>query len=191
MAHFWRTLSYWFADGHLLAVSSHDRGWGGAWVLISFHQNTSAIMITFVVVQSLSPVWLFVTPWTPVLYYFLEFAQFMSIELVVLSNHLIICHPLLLLPSIFPSIRVFPKEMALHIRWPKCWSFTLVTSPKSNYLPKASPSNAIKLEISVSKYEFWKDKNIQSSVHIFCIFTHLNKSILVFTIEICCICSFK
>ena len=151
----------------------------------------------FVAVQLLSCVQLFETPQTAACQAPLSstlsqgLLKFMSIELVVLSNHLIICHPLLLLPSIFPSIRVFPKEMAFHIRWPKHWSFILVTSPKSNYLPKASPSNAIKLEIRVSKYEFWKDKNIQSSVHIFCIFTHLNKSILVFTIEICCICSFK
>ena len=148
-------------------------------------------------VKSLSRVRLLATPWTAAHQAPLSFStsqslcKLMSIESVIISNHLSLCHPLLLLPSIFPSIRVFPKEMAFHIRWPKHWSFILVTSPKSNYLPKASPSNAIKLEIRVSKYEFWKDKNIQSSVHIFCIFTHLNKSILVFTIEICCICSFK
>ena len=50
--------------------------------------------------------------------------KFMSMESVILSNHLILCHPLLLLPSIFPLIRVFSSELALHIRWPKYWSFS-------------------------------------------------------------------
>ena len=53
----------------------------------------------------------------------------MSIESVILSNHLIFCHPLLLLPSIFPSIRVFSNESVLHIRWPKYWSFSFNSSP--------------------------------------------------------------
>ena len=59
--------------------------------------------------------------------------KLMSIELVMLSNHLIFCHPLLLLTSIFPSIRVFSKESALHIRWPKYWSFSFSTSPYKEY----------------------------------------------------------
>ena len=57
----------------------------------------------------------------------------MSIELVMPSNHLILCHPLLLLPLIFPSIRVFSNESALHIRWPKCWSFSFSISPSSEH----------------------------------------------------------
>ena len=57
----------------------------------------------------------------------------MSIELVMLSNHLMLCHPLLLLPSIFPSIRVFSNESALHIRWPKNWSFSFSISPPNEY----------------------------------------------------------
>ena len=57
----------------------------------------------------------------------------MSIELVMPSNHLILCHPLLLLPSIFPSIRVFSNESALHIRWPKYWSFSFNISPSNEY----------------------------------------------------------
>ena len=57
----------------------------------------------------------------------------MSIELVMPSNHLILCHPLLLLPSIFPSIRVFSSESALHIRWPKNWSFSLGISHSSEH----------------------------------------------------------
>ena len=59
--------------------------------------------------------------------------KFMSIELVMLSNDLILCYPLLLLPSIFPSIRVFSNELALHIRWPKYWSFSFSISPSSEY----------------------------------------------------------
>ena len=57
----------------------------------------------------------------------------MSIESVMLSNHLILCHPFLLLPSIFPSIRVFSNESALHIRWPKYWSFTFNVSPSNEH----------------------------------------------------------
>ena len=67
------------------------------------------------------------------LHYLLEFAQLMSIESVMPSNHLILCHPLLLLPSIFPSIRVFSKESALRIRWPKYWSFSFSISPSNEY----------------------------------------------------------
>ena len=80
--------------------------------------------------QLLSHVWLFVTPWTAARQASLSITNSwsppkpMSIESVMPSNHLILCHPLLLLPSIFPSIRVFSDESALHIRWPKYWSFT-------------------------------------------------------------------
>ena len=57
----------------------------------------------------------------------------MSIELVMPSNHLILCHPLLLLPSIVPSIRVFSNELDLHIRWPKYWNFSFSISPSNEY----------------------------------------------------------
>ena len=59
--------------------------------------------------------------------------KLMSIESVIPSNHLILCHPLLLLPSIFPRIRVFSNELAVHIRWPKYWSFSFSTSPSNEY----------------------------------------------------------
>ena len=59
--------------------------------------------------------------------------KLVSIESVMPSNHLILCHPLLLLPSIFPSIRVFSSELALHIRWPKYWSFSFSISPPQEY----------------------------------------------------------
>ena len=64
------------------------------------------------------------TPGFPVLHYLPESSQIHVIESVTPSNHLILCHPLLLLPSIFPSIRVFSNESALRIRWPKYWSFS-------------------------------------------------------------------
>ena len=60
--------------------------------------------------------------------------KLMSIESVMPSNHLILCHPLLFLPSIFPSIRVFSNESVLHIRWPKCWSFSFSIRPSNEYL---------------------------------------------------------
>ena len=72
-------------------------------------------------------------PGLPVHHQLLEFLKLMFIESVMPSNHLILCHPLLLLPSIFPSIRVFSNESALHIRWPKYWSFSYSISPSSEY----------------------------------------------------------
>ena len=80
-------------------------------------------------VQSLSRVQLFATPWTAAHQASLSITnsqsllKLMPIELVMPSNHLILCRPLLLLPSIFPSIRVFSNESVLHIRWSMCWSF--------------------------------------------------------------------
>ena len=93
-----------------------------------------SIISLFVVVQSLSCVQLFATPWTAAFQASLSFTisrsllRLMSIESVMPSNHLILCRPLLLLPSILPSIRVFSNELALHIRWPKYWSFSIRTS---------------------------------------------------------------
>ena len=73
------------------------------------------------------------TPGFPVLYYLPEFTQPMFIDSVMPSNHLILCHPLLLLPSIFPSIRLFSNESALCIRWPRYWSFSFSISPSNEY----------------------------------------------------------
>ena len=72
-------------------------------------------------------------PGLPVQHQLLEFTQKMSIELVMSSNHLILCHPLLLPSSVFPIIRVFSSEWALHIKWPKYWSFSLSISPSNEY----------------------------------------------------------
>ena len=90
-------------------------------------------------VQSLSHVQLFATPWTAAHQASLSIAiswsllKLISIKLVLPSNHLILCHPLLLLPSIFPSIRVFSIDSALHIRWPEHWSFSFNISPSSEH----------------------------------------------------------
>ena len=79
------------------------------------------------------------TPWTAACQDSLSFTisrsllKLMSIELVISSKHLILCHPLLLLPSIFPSIRIFSNELALQIKWPKYWSFSFSISPSSEY----------------------------------------------------------
>ena len=75
------------------------------------------------------------TPGLPVHHHLPELDMYsnISIESVVPSNHLILCHPLLLLPSIFPSIRVFSNESALHIRWPKYWSFSFYISPSNEH----------------------------------------------------------
>ena len=92
------------------------------------------------VVQSLSHIRLFATPWTAACQASLVFIIFswsvlrlMYIESVMPSNHLILCRPLLLLPSIFPSIRVFSDELALHLRWPKYWSFSFSISSSNEY----------------------------------------------------------
>ena len=90
-------------------------------------------------VQLLSCVWLFVTPWTVACQASLSIInsqsllRLMSIELVMPSNHLILCCPLLLLPSVFPIIRVFSSESVLHIRWPKYWSFSFSISASNEY----------------------------------------------------------
>ena len=90
-------------------------------------------------VQSLSRVRLFATPWIAACQASLSITnswsspQPMSIESVMQSNHLILCHPLLLLPSIPPSIRVFSNESALHIRWSKYWSFSFSISPSNEH----------------------------------------------------------
>ena len=90
-------------------------------------------------VQSLSHVRLFMTPWIAARQASLSITnswsllKLMSTKSVMPSNHLILCHPLLLLPSIFPSIRVFSNESVLPIRWPKYWSFSFNISPSNEY----------------------------------------------------------
>jgi len=103
---------------------------------LPFHSSSP---FPFSSVQLLSRVQLFATPWTAARQASLSITNFqsllklMSIESVMPSNHLILCRPLLLLPSIFPSIRVFSNESVLHIRWPKYWSFSFNISPSNEY----------------------------------------------------------
>ena len=97
------------------------------------------LMNLLIVVQSLSHVQLFLTPWTAARQASLSFTisqsllRFMSIDSVMPFNHLILCCPLLLLPSILPSIRVFYNESALRVRWSKYWSFRFSISPSNEY----------------------------------------------------------
>ena len=100
-----------------------------------YMKRCSTSIIIVVVVQPLSCGWLFVTPWTAACHASMpctvsqSLFKVMSIELVMLCNPLVLCHLLLLLPSIFPSIGVFSNESALHFRWPKYWSFSFSISP--------------------------------------------------------------
>ena len=107
--------------------------WNIIWfILVSFS-------LPFSSVQLLSRVRLFMTPWTAARQASLSITNSwsppkpMSIQLVMPSNHLILCRPLLLLPSVFLSIRVFSNESALHIRWPKYWSFSFNISPSNEH----------------------------------------------------------
>ena len=98
-----------------------------------------SVLKSHISVQSLSRVWLFATPWTAARQAFLSITNSrsppkpMSVESVMPSNHLILCRALLLLSSIFPSIRVFSNESALCIRWPKYWSFSFNISPPNEH----------------------------------------------------------
>ena len=115
-------------------------------------------------VQSLSHVWLFVTPWTTACQASLSITnswslpKLMSIESVMSSNHLIFCCPLLLLLSVFPSIRVFSNESALHIRWPKYWSYSFNISPSNEHSglvgPPCSPRDSQKYSPEGCKWDF-------------------------------------
>ena len=96
-------------------------------------------MFKFSSVQLFSSVWLFDTPWTSAhqaslsITNSLSLLKLLSITSVMPSNHFILCGPLLLLPSIFPSIRAFCNELVLHIRWPTYWSFSFSISPSNEY----------------------------------------------------------
>ena len=98
-----------------------------------------SILLSICCCQSLSHVWLFANPWTIAHQAPLSFTisqsllRLMSTESVMTSNHLILCYPLLLLPSVFPSIRVFSNESALRIKWPKYWSFSFNISPSNEH----------------------------------------------------------
>ena len=127
IANIYKSVHQFGASWHLFYVESPN-----PWSRIVF-------LFSLVVVRLLSCVWLFVTPWTAALQASLSFTIFcnlhklVSIESVMSSNHFILCHPFLCLPSIFPSIRVLSSKSALPIRWPKYWSFSFSISPSSEY----------------------------------------------------------
>ena len=150
------------------------------------------VRIYFLVVQSLSHVWLFATPWTVACQVSLSITnawsllKLMSIESVMPSNHLILCCLLLLLPSIFSSIRVFSNELAVCIRWPKDWGLSFSISPSNEYpwlvsfridwfdllavqgTLKSSPtpqfksisSSALSLPTLTSTHDYWKNHSL-------------------------------
>ena len=131
VGHDWVTELNW-------AKSSSLRGWSPQY--FCFNYNNSCLMIhQFTSVQSLSRVWLFATPWTAAsqaslsITNSLSLPKLMPIESVMPSNHLILCRLLLLLPSIFPSIRVFSNESALCIWWAKYWSFSFNISASNEH----------------------------------------------------------
>ena len=114
-------------------------GWGKLWTLHAFLEAHPASLSMVSSVQLLSGVQLFATPWAAACQTSLSVTnsqsllKLLSIKSMMPSNHLILCCPLLFLPSIFPSIRVFSKESVLHIRWPKYWSFSFSLSPSTEY----------------------------------------------------------
>ena len=117
-----------------------------------FHPWIQSLNSIFVIVQSLSHVWFFMTPWTaahqgPLFSTISQnLLKLMSIESVMISNHVILCCPLLLLPSIFPSIRVFSNDLALCIRWPKYWSFSISSSNEYSGLMSFRTTGLISLQ---------------------------------------------
>ena len=136
-------------------------------------------------VQSLSPVQLFVTPWTAAHQASLSIAnsqslsKLMYIESVMPSNHLILCHPLLLLPSVLRSIRVFSNKSVLSIRWPKYWSFSFSISPSNEYsglisfrmdwvdLLEVQVTLRVFSNTTVQKHQFFSPQlSLQSNSHI-------------------------
>ena len=107
--------------------------------MIKIQPEIDCYLLQFSSVQLLSRVWFFSTPWIAAHQASLFITNYwsppkpMSIKSVMPFNHLILCCPLLLLPSIFPRIRVFSNELALHIRWPKYWSFSFNISPSNEH----------------------------------------------------------
>ena len=116
-------------------IGQQENNWEYVWTTLSPVPGAGSVDS----VQALSRVRLSATPWTAACQAPLSFAisqsllKLMSIELVIPSNHLILCLPLLLLPSIFPSTRVFSNESVLRIRWPKYWSFSFSISSSNEY----------------------------------------------------------
>ena len=133
----------WFPLGLIGLISLLSKGLSRVfssttvWNSLAVSLLYDTILTHVVVVQSLShslrPPWTASMPGLLVLHYIWSLLKLMSIELVMPSNHLILCHPLFLLPLIFPSTGVISNESALHIRWPKYWNFSFRISPSNEY----------------------------------------------------------
>ena len=122
-------LSYLFTSEHSYLITSNQKFPVSRMVLAGYWDSVcDCCSVTMSCLTLL-------TPWTAAPQAPLSFtiSQSLSTESVMLSNQLILCYSLLLLPSIFPSIMFFSNELVLHIRWPKCWSFYLSISPSSEY----------------------------------------------------------
>ena len=153
--------------------------------IISLQTLKVLLSVQFSSVQSLSHVQHFVTPWTAACEASLSITNswslliFMSIELVVPSNHLILCHPLLLLHSIFLRVRVFSNKSVLHMRQPNYWSFSFSISPSNEYsglisfrmdwldLPAVHGLSRVFSNTTVQKHQFFRAQlSLQSNSHI-------------------------
>ena len=114
-----------------------DCGWNSSLIKLTLIISKACLRVIILVVYLPSHVWLFTTPWTATCQASLSLTisqslpKFMSLALVMPSSHLILCHSLLLPPSIFSNIRVFSNESAIWIRWPQYWSFTFSISPSN------------------------------------------------------------
>ena len=154
----------------LVAISfSREPSWFRDWTHVSWPSALAGGFFTteppgkptFQFSSSLTHVRLFVTPWTAACQASLSITnswsllKLMSIELVMPSNHLIFCHPLLLLPSIFPSIRVFSNESVLCIRWPKYWSFSFNISPSNEHSKEPKGLSKVFFNTMVQKHQFF------------------------------------
>ena len=143
-------------------------------------EKLTMYIYTIVVVQSLSCIQLLVTPWSARCQASLPFTisqsllKLVSTESVMPSNHLILCHPLLLLPSIFPSIWGFSDESALPIRWPKYWSFSITSNEYSGLISFRIDSFAVQGPLwrvfynsTVQKHQFFSAQpSLMSNTHI-------------------------
>ena len=171
--------------GGLPSMGSHRVGhdWGDLALCIEINKIYLGLL-HFQLSSSLSPVWLFATPWTEERQVFLSMSnswslhKHMSIELGMPSNHLTPCHSLLLLPSVFPSIKVFSNESVLLIRWPKYWSFGISSSNeisglisfRTDWLDLLAVQGTLKslLQHTVQKHQFFGAQlSLRFNTHIY------------------------
>ena len=142
-----------------------------------FKESSCLREIQFSSLQSLSRVQFFATPWTATHQDSLSFTKsgsllkLKSLESVMLSNHLILCRPFLLLPSSFPGIKIFSDESALHIRWPKYWSFSFNISPTNEHPGQISLQSKglsrVFSNTTIQKHQFFGAQlSLQSNSHI-------------------------